>query len=193
MTKYPQALVWFDIQTANLPEGNDYSGVEILEVAAIGTDFDLSPFGGFYSTVKLTPASVGVLKDNEFVLNMHKENGLIEEAKENGLPLDEIEDTIISILQEKTTFVEGEFELAGSEVSTWELPLIREKMPKLYRWLVRYTFDIGNAGRVIRGLNHGQSIVNSTPSKKTNRASDQVKADILEAKLYQQVLGENFA
>ena len=186
MVKYPQALVWVDIQTANLAEGNDFSGVYPLDIAVIVTDLSLEKLTGWQDQVKLTKGSAQAALSNEYVKEMHTKNGLLQECKKSTVTVDDIDEAISEAIREGTAFEKGEFLLAGSEVGTFELPLIREKFPKLSSWLAHYTFDTGNASRVTRILNGGQPIVNITGSKtKTYRAIDQVNADILEAETYQ--------
>lgn len=183
------ALAWVDFETTNLPDGLDYSGVSIMEVALLVTDFDLNRIAGFHSPVKLDRKGALELKSNEYVLNMHRGNNLIKDCQgPDALTLEEAEAELIATFQTHTSFEPGEFMIAGSGVAAFDQPLIKALMPNLARWFAYYPFDIGIERRVSTILN-GSPIVNPTPESsrddaKTHRAWDDVQAHLKEAHRY---------
>lgn len=185
---YPQALVWIDIESDSLPEGNDYSNVGILEIAGVVTDFDLTKFNGVHDVVKLTQAHVTNLKKNPTILEMHKDSGLIVECSKSENTLRDLEEQMIQLLKD-SSFDKQEYILAGSGVATFDMPLIQTKMPELASWLQYYTMDIGILRRSVFYLSHRRQFVKDVrksfqPGHKKHRAFDDVLAHIEEAEQY---------
>lgn len=191
MTVYPSALLWLDLETANLPpksDPNNYKAVQIIEVAVIVTDFDLQPHFGYSGVVGMHDGIRDALKANadDYVLKMHLANGLLKESKESTDTLRIIESEIIGLLKSKTTQDKGEFVLAGSGVSTFDFQVIKAHMPELASWLAYYTFDTGTVRRVSKMANRGRDVFPVIPEsfkdgEKAHRALPDVKAHIKEA------------
>lgn len=203
--KFPQALAWMDLETTSLPFDDierqviDFSGVHVLEIAVILTDFDLNAMGGYKEVLKLTPEAAQVLRDNDYVRKMHQVNGLLKESieapAEHTLAFAESE--IIQLIKDNTTFEPGEFMIAGSGVAAFDHPLIKVKMPKLARYFAYYPFDIGVERRVSKILAR-RDIINPVKASfqdgvKVHRAMDDTQAHLEEATRYkewfQSVLG----
>lgn len=186
--KRPQALLWVDIETACLPNGNDFSGVPIMEIAGVVTDFDLTKFTGYHDYVKLTREHVEILKENPVVADMHKKSGLLVDCSKGDKTVADLEAGMIDILKD-SSFEKGEFIIAGSGVAMFDFPLIREKMPELASWLVYYPLDIGVLRRTIYYMSHGRDFI-ETPKEsfkdgyKKHRAYDDVLAHIEEGERY---------
>lgn len=188
--KYAQALLWTDFETTDLPRGNDYSTAHVMEVAVVVTDFSLTPItGGYHEAIKFTRDAVESLRGNEYTREMHKKNGLIEDCKKSTFTLGMVEETIVKILQEETSFEPGEFMIAGSGVAAFDHPLIKHWMPNLAKWLAYYPFDIGVMRRTSKILAGNRDVVNipsaSYGDAKAHRAMDDVKAHLEEAKRFQ--------
>lgn len=186
--KYAQKLAWLDIETTSLPNGNDWSGVSVLEFAIVVTDFALNKEAGYEAVIKLDQKAADELRGNEYVLNMHRENGLLQRAaKEATLTLAEVEQEIVAVLRE-TGLEPGEFMIAGSGVAAFDHPLIKDLMPELAKWFAYYPFDVGVLRRTLRILNHNQDLVPpvkaSYGESKAHRALADVLAHIQEAELY---------
>jgi oligoribonuclease (3'-5' exoribonuclease) len=187
--KYPSALFWIDIETTQLPPSNDqnnYDDVHILEIGVIVTDYDLKPYFGYQGIVQLDDAMKASLKNNPEVFKMHLDNGLLKESKESTDTLRIIESEIIGMLKSKTTQEKGEFMIAGSGVATFDLQVLKAKMPELASWLVYYPFDIGVNRRVAKILSGGRDLVSPIKESfdgavKKHRALDDIKAHLKEA------------
>jgi oligoribonuclease (3'-5' exoribonuclease) len=188
--KYPSALFWIDIETTSLPEGNDWSGVEILEVGVIVTDFDLKPYFGYKGVIGMTDAIKAALAKNPEVVQMHLKNGLLRESKESTDTLRMVESEIIGMLKSKTTQDKGEFMIAGSGVATFDFQLLKAKMPELASWLAYFPFDVGVLRRSANILSGGRDVVKKVEasfSNKSHRAIDDVKAHLQEAMEFQKL------
>lgn len=187
-SKYPSALVWIDAETTGLPEGNDYSGVEILEIALIVTDFDLKPHFAYHGIVQMNDDIKTALRNpkNEWALRTHHENGLLKESKESEDTLAIIESEIIGLFKNKTTQDKGEFMIAGSGVAAYDQVLLKDKMPELASWFAYYPLDIGINRRTARILSGGKDLVSPVRESfqegaKAHRALADVKAHFKEA------------
>jgi len=184
----PSALLWCDIETPGLPEGNDFSTSPILEIAGVITDFDLTKFTGVHEAVKLTKEHVEILKKNPEVVKMHKSSGLLEECKNSTKTLKDLEESMLDLVKQGT-FEKGEYILAGSGVASFDYPLIKHYMPELASWLTYYTLDIGILRRSVYYLSHRRNFVDDTKNSykdgyKKHRAMDDVLAHIEEAEKY---------
>jgi oligoribonuclease (3'-5' exoribonuclease) len=192
--KYPQKLAWLDIETSSLPKGNSFADVHVLEIAVIITDMALNPEAGCEIVVKMTPEAAAALKANPVVLKMHQENGLIKDSLESTVNLEAAESEIVQMLKD-TGMDPGEFMIAGSGVATFDLQLIKEKMPRFAQWLVYFPFDIGVVRRVIKTLNGNEDLVpivkeSFQEGMKAHRALADTKAHLKEAAQYQKYFGK---
>lgn len=195
--KFPQCLFWTDIEATGLPFEDpirqviDFSGLHVLEIAVILTDFDLNPIAGHKEVIKLTKEGADALRADEYVRKMHTVNGLIKASAASTTTLAEAETSIIQTLKETTTFEKGEFLIAGSGVAAYDHPLIKVKMPELSSYLAYYPFDIGIERRMSKILSGGATIVNPTKASyqdgvKVHRAMDDVNAHLEEAGKYKE-------
>jgi oligoribonuclease (3'-5' exoribonuclease) len=197
--KYPQLLVWTDIETTGLPDEDsdreviDFSDLHVLEIAVIVTDFDLQPISGYEEVIKLTSAGADAIRANDYVKKMHTVNGLLKASisapVENTLAMAEAE--IVKLFQETTSFSPGEFMIAGSGVAAFDHPLIKAKMPEMSKWLAYYPFDIGIERRMSKIFTGGHEIIRPVKASyedgvKVHRAMDDVKAHLDEAQRYRE-------
>lgn len=181
---YPQRLAWIDIETDGLPDGNDFSVVNLLEFAMIVTDFDLQPEAGYEEVIKLTKAGADRIKSNEYVKKMHGPNGLIKEAVASEFTLEQVEQNAIATLKEMG-LERGEFMIAGSGVAMFDFPLIKEKMPELAKWFAYFVVDVGVLRRTIHVF-AGKDLVAPVRESfedgvKAHRARGDVEAHMKEA------------
>lgn len=191
--KYPSALAWIDLETTGLPVGNDYSGVEILEIGLIVTDFDLKPYFGYQGIVKMDDDIKRALAANPEVVQMHLANGLLKESKESKDTLREIESEIIGMFKTRTTQEKGEFMLAGSGVTAYDFNVLKEKMPELASYFSYFSLDIGIVRRAFNVLSGGADLVPTisesfVEGNKKHRALEDIKAHLKEANEYKKFL-----
>lgn len=185
METYPKYLAWFDAETTGLPTGNDFSAVEVLEVALLVTDFDLNKLDGFTEVLPMTAKAADALRGNEYVRTMHVKSGLvaacIDQAKANPqITLASVEEELSAMLAERGK--PGEYMIAGSGVGAFDHPLIKDKMPELARYFAYFSFDVGVLRRASKIL-AGRDVINPTTygSTKVHRAWQDVESHLAEA------------
>jgi oligoribonuclease len=192
--KFGKQFAWLNLQTTGVDPEKDF----ILEVAMVVTDFDLDPVAGYEEVVKLTRPAVDRIKENEYVLKMHKFNNLLKESAESVLTLREIELDLINTLKNDTTFDPGELILAGSGVEHFTRKFVNLHMPDLAKWFSFYSADIGDLRRLTKIFMHGDDVVKPRSIVKREgvqviRAREAVDAQIDDARehrdLFQEKLG----
>lgn len=95
--------------------GLDEDRDELVEVAAVVTDFNLNPLDEGIDIV-IKPSALALENMNEFVTNMHTSSGLIEEL-ESGITIEEAQ---AQVLEHVKTHVPdpGKAPLGGNSVGT---------------------------------------------------------------------------
>lgn len=182
------ALLWIDLETTGLDPVFD----SILEVGAILTDLDLNPLAGYREMIKPDRVTVERLRSApDVVLQMHQESGLIKDLKNATVSLAEVEQELVRMLKEKTSFSPGEISLAGSGVAHFDRRVITHQMKELDRWLTYYSYDIGVFRRMATMFNHGQQVIPPIRESyqegfKAHRAWGDVTAHHKEAVAFQQ-------
>ena len=104
-------LVWIDCEMTGL----DLSVDELVEIAVVVTDFELNPVDpGFQIVIK--PGDAALANMNDFVTNMHRTSGLIDEIPA-GVSLAEAEEQTLAYIKR---FVpqERKAPLAGNTIGT---------------------------------------------------------------------------
>lgn len=182
-SKFPHALFWADFETTGLSFEDDH----ILEVGVIITDFDLNPLSGYEEVVKLTKVAADRLRKDDYVLSMHKASGLLQASAKATMTVAEVEQELITLIQETTPYGKGEFIIAGSGVGHFDHQLIQKQMPELATYFQYYPFDIGTMRRVTKIL-AGRDVVNKTIAsygdQKMHRAYNDVSAHLEESGKY---------
>jgi len=175
-----EKLVWIDLETTGTDERKDF----IIEVGAILTDLQLNTLSTFESLIQLTNAGWGRLASNEFIKNMHTENGLLEELRignENHPTAWEVNDGIVKWLKANEC-EPHKVMLAGSGVSHFDRRFIKQHLPNLDNFLAYPSLDIG----VIRRF--AELIVELTVPPfndgKTHRGLEDIRCHLEEAKWF---------
>ncbi|GAA2891400.1 oligoribonuclease [Microbacterium esteraromaticum] len=104
-------LVWIDCEMTGL----DLSVDELVEIAVVVTDFELNPIDpGFQIVIK--PGDAALANMNDFVTNMHRTSGLIDEIPA-GVSLAEAQEQTLAYIKR---FVpqERKAPLAGNTIGT---------------------------------------------------------------------------
>jgi oligoribonuclease len=182
--KYPQALMWLDLETTGLDKDQD----QILEVGIIITDFDLNKLDGYQEVIKLTKAGAERIRGNDYVKQMHQANGLIKESISATLTLPEVEAEIVAWLKDETAFDKGEFMLCGSGNAAFDFPWIKQHMPQLASWVHYAPGDVGIFRRMVRLFNKNQDVIGTPATSldpdKGHRSMADLEYYIEEARLY---------
>jgi oligoribonuclease len=99
------SIVWLDLETTGLHPSKDV----ILEIGIIITDFQLNELTRGQWIVQQSDGTLSIM--NSMVRTMHTNNNLINEVKELGIPLEDIEQKIIKFLSpyivKDTKFIMG--------------------------------------------------------------------------------------
>lgn len=160
MTFPPPTMCFIDIET----DGLSFTKNNILEFGAIAITGEYEIIAEFNEVIPVRAA----LLDHcitPYVREMHNNNGLLETIAymTDSLPvlsyskaLDEyladlaaVEDKFIAFL-EQNGYEKGKVVVCGHSIATFDIPMIREQMPKLAAWFSHRTLDFGAIGRFLR-------------------------------------------
>lgn len=195
--KSPIAYLWVDLETTGLEVVTKSRKDQVIEAAFVITDFDHSPIAGFHDVVRLTKTGAERIKANEYVLNMHKKNGLLKDSAtaDKSKTMEALEANVINMIQTETSFSPGELQLNGSGIAHFDNAIIREQMPELSKWLDYSLADVGVFRRMAK-VYAKKAIVNPTSSsygdEKLHRAYEDVMAHIKESRKYMELFRETF-
>ena len=180
-----------DFETTGLEELLD----DIIEVAVIGTDAELNEKFRYETCIQPTALAMTRLLDNEYVLNMHKGNGLfdiVESGFEHGKAIPSLSQVDVELAKRidlyRHVMSDGTMKritLAGSGVSHFDARFIRALMPKLYSRINASTFDVGGFRRQYEQWN-GFDLTDANESK-THRAMDDVECHLEEMRAFREV------
>lgn len=137
MSANPHRIAWIDLETTGLDETTGH----ILEIGIVITDNDLNEVEVPFSMI-VAPGDPN-WKDslNEFVLNMHTANGLIDAIdRGEGLPLTNVEDLAAAYLQ-RTCTDEGKPMLGGNSI-TFDRNWLEFHTPELFNLLHYRSIDV---------------------------------------------------
>lgn len=134
-------LVWIDCEMTGLDPAVD----ELVEIAIVVTDFDLKVLDpGFQIVINPDPSALQNM--NEFVTNMHRSSGLLEEIP-HGVSLADAEFQALEYIQR---FVpEGKAPLAGNTIGTDRM-FLAKYMPRIDRWLHYRNVDVSSVKELSR-------------------------------------------
>lgn len=117
-------IVWVDLEMTGL----DPKRHAIVEVAALVTDAELNILDeGIDLVVHATDAELAEMDD--FVRNMHSENGLLANVKSSTVSLEQAEDAVLELVA-KHCDPNHPAPLAGNSIAT-DRTFIRAQMPRL--------------------------------------------------------------
>ena len=180
-----------DFETTGLEERAD----DIIEVAVIGTDVELNEKFRYETCVKPTASGMTRLLDNEYVLNMHRGNGLfdiVQSGVEHGKAIPSLAQVDAEIAKRIDMYChvmsDGTMKLitlAGSGVSHFDTRFIRARMPELHSRITPSTFDVGGFRRQYERWN-GFDLTDANESK-THRAMDDVECHLEEMRAFREV------
>ncbi|MDT0117912.1 oligoribonuclease [Microbacterium sp. PRF11] len=135
-------LVWIDCEMTGLDLGVD----ELVEIAVVVTDFELTPLDpGFQIVIK--PDDSALANMGEFVTDMHRSSGLLDEIP-FGVSLADAEFQALEYIQ-RFAPVEGKAPLAGNTIGTDRM-FLAKYMPRVDRWLHYRNIDVSSIKELSR-------------------------------------------
>ncbi len=168
-----QKFLWTDLETSGLDPDNH----RILEIAVVATDNKLNILGEYKAIVSCDDFS----DMNDFVLDMHTKNGLIEECKQSKLSLAQIEQHLICFIEELKL---GEKPIIAGNSVHFDKTFIRKQMSALDALLHYRILDVSTLKEMLRNFydlkipkDHGN-----------HRASQDVHASMNEFIRYKSIL-----
>lgn len=118
--------------------GLDPAVDELVEVAVVITDYDLTPVDeGFQVVIKPSPAAFDQMGD--FVREMHASSGLLEEL-EGGLSLQEAQKQVVDYIQRFVPEAQSA-PLAGNTIGTDRM-FLQKYMPEVHEHLHYRNIDV---------------------------------------------------
>ncbi len=135
-------LIWVDCEMTGLDLEKDV----LLEIAVLVTDSQLNILGeGVDLVIKADKSKIDQM--DEFVSNMHKESGLLEQLPE-GKDLSEVEATILEYLNKYAPGA-GKSPLAGNSVYV-DRSFIAKYLPQVNSYLHYRTIDVSSIKELAR-------------------------------------------
>ena len=136
-------IVWVDLEMTGL----DPSRHVIVEVAALVTDAELNIIDeGVDLVVHATDAELAEMDD--FVTQMHSDNGLLEDIKASAISIGEAEDAVLALV-EKHCDPAHPAPLAGNSIAT-DRTFIKAQMPRLDAALHYRMIDVSTVKELAR-------------------------------------------
>lgn len=129
-------IVWIDCEMTGLELGVD----ELIEVAAIVTDFELRPLDDGIDVI-IRPSDAARAHMNDFVTNMHTTSGLIEEL-DGGLTIEQAQEQVLAYVKQHAP-VAGKAPLGGNSVGT-DKGFLQVQMPELVEHLHYRIIDVSS-------------------------------------------------
>lgn len=174
-------LLWIDLEMTGLVPGKD----KILEVAAIGTDWDLNPLCEYTGIVKVDEDLMRERMVGKFwEVNDKARDGLILQNA-NGKAIQEIEKELLAFLDEnfaaesiKDSKGKGKIILAGNSIHQ-DKKFIECEMPKLTQRLHYRMLDVSAWKVWFEGTGKQRFL-----KAETHRALDDIKGSIEELNYY---------
>jgi len=135
-------LVWIDCEMTGL----DLAVDELVEIAVVITDFELRPLDpGFQIVIK--PSEAALANMNDFVTNMHRTSGLIEEIP-GGVSLAEAEQRTLDYIK-RFVPLERKAPLAGNTIGTDRM-FLAKYMPQIDQYLHYRNVDVSSVKELSR-------------------------------------------
>lgn len=174
-----ERIVWIDCEMTGLSLEND----ALIEVAALVTDAELNILGQGVDVI-IKPESVALENMDDFVTNMHKTSGLLDEL-EQGISMEDAERQVLDYIQE---FVPEprKAQLAGNSIGTDKTFLSRD-MPELIDYLHYRVIDVSTIKELSRRW-FPKAHYNAPAKTGNHRALGDIRDSIDELRYYREAV-----
>jgi oligoribonuclease len=174
-----ERLVWIDCEMTGLDLGAD----ALVEVAALVTDYDLTVLGEGVDVVVRPPAEA-LEQMGEYVTEMHRSSGLLEEL-EAGTTLADAEAQVLAYVREHCP--EGSRPpLAGNSVGT-DRAFIARDMPELEKALHYRIIDVSSIKELSRRW-FPRAYFQAPAKRGNHRALADIRESIEELRYYREAV-----
>jgi oligoribonuclease len=172
-------LVWIDCEMTGL----DLAVDELVEIAVVVTDFELRVLDpGFHVVIK--PDASALANMNDFVTEMHRSSGLLEEIPD-GVSLAEAEFLALEYVQ-RFAPVEGKAPLAGNTIGTDRM-FLAKYMPRLDRYLHYRNVDVSSIKELARRW-YPRAYIHAPAKDGGHRALADIRESVRELAYYRQAV-----
>lgn len=168
--KLNNKFLWLDLETTGLNPLRD----KILEIATIQTDNTLLPYINTKHVINVPDAKELC---NDYITDMHTQNGLFDDIKGAYRTLEQVEDCIIDSLDPDITYI-----LAGSSIH-FDRSFIKIDMPQLEKHLHYRMLDVSSIYMLFNSANIKIKHDHNEPS--LHRAASDIKNSLACAHKYQ--------
>jgi oligoribonuclease len=172
-------LVWIDCEMTGL----DLAVDELVEIAIVVTDFELRILDpGFQVVIK--PDASALDNMSEFVTDMHRSSGLLEEIPA-GVSLADAEFQSLEYIQ-RFAPLEGKSPLAGNTIGTDRM-FLAKYMPRVDRWLHYRNVDVSSIKELSRRW-YPRAYIHAPAKDGGHRALADIRESIRELAYYRQAV-----
>lgn len=126
--------------------GLDLSVDDLIEVAVVITDYELEPVHPGFQIV-IAPTEAGLANMGEFVTEMHKSSGLLDELAA-GVAMADAEQQVLAYITEHVPTA-GQAPLAGNTIGT-DRAFIAKHMPRVDAHLHYRSVDVSSIKELVR-------------------------------------------
>lgn len=181
-------LAWIDLETTGLHANKGH----ILEVACVVTDNELNIIDTFDEVVR-PPLLVRLFPHRHmdaFVLNMHTQNGLLEECPE-GLSVRDVEESFCEFLEPFKNTKQDELYFVGNSIGALDLPFLRRHMPRVMDMVHYRSIDISGLRLGLEQIfNNPNGFYLKAQTDSNHRALDDCYRSIEQLKFYREKITE---
>lgn len=155
---------------------------ELVEVAAIVTDFDLNPVDEGVDVI-IKPSQKARDNMNEFVTDMHTKSGLINEL-DSGMSIDQATEVVLDYVKKHVPEA-GKAPLGGNSVGT-DKTFLNKQMPELIDYLHYRVIDVSSIKELAKRW-LPKAYFNAPEKTGGHRALGDIRDSIDELKYYRAV------
>lgn len=172
-------LVWIDCEMTGL----DLAVDELVEIAIVVTDFELNVVDPGFQVV-INPDRAALENMSEFVTDMHRTSGLLDEIP-SGVSLADAEIQALEYIK-RFVPVEGKAPLAGNTIGTDRM-FLAKYMPQIDKWLHYRNVDVSSIKELARRW-YPRAYIHAPAKEGGHRALADIRESIRELAYYRQAV-----